>query len=162
MLYKIIIRKTHSPASGMTRYRPLLTWRQFSNSNCNKPRLCLKLCLQRSSNVHALLNHQIKYWSLPCPYRDKRGHRRQFTHNTSPMCHYLRGWSHLGHSAHHLRGCPLAHGDSLPATCLRTTSAEWTQPTWPSPSDTTIGPGSTKQTPSSTPSPGKKLNNRHS
>jgi hypothetical protein len=65
------------------------------------------------------------------------------------MCHYLRGWSHLGHSAHHLRGCPLAPGDSLPATCPKTTSAEWTQPTWPSPSETTIGLGSTKQTPSS-------------
>jgi hypothetical protein len=62
----------------------------------------------------------------------------------------------------HLRGCPLAHGDSLPATCLKTTSAEWTQPTCPSPSETTIGLGSIKQTPSSTPSPEKKWNTRHS
>jgi hypothetical protein len=38
MLYKILIWKFHSPASGMTPFRPLLTWRQFSNSNCNKPR----------------------------------------------------------------------------------------------------------------------------
>jgi hypothetical protein len=36
------------------------------------------------------------------------------------MCRHLRGWSHLGHSAHHLRGCPLAHRDSLPATCPKT------------------------------------------
>jgi hypothetical protein len=34
----------------------------ISNSNYDKPRLpCLKLCLQQSSNAHALLNHQIKY-----------------------------------------------------------------------------------------------------
>jgi hypothetical protein len=61
------------------------------------------------------------------------------------MRHYLQGWSHLGHYAHHLRGCPLALRDSLPATCPKTTYAEWTQPTWPSPSETTIGLGSTKQ-----------------
>jgi hypothetical protein len=30
------------------------------------------------------------------------------------MRHYLRGWSHLGHSTHHLRGCLLAQRDSLP------------------------------------------------
>jgi hypothetical protein len=71
-------------------------------------------CLAESSNQ--ILNS-------PMPYRDKRDHIQSFTHKTSPMCHYLRGWSHLGHSAHHLRGCPLAHGDSLPATCLKTTSA---------------------------------------
>jgi hypothetical protein len=75
--------------------------------------------------------------------RDKRDHRQQFTHKTSPMRHYLRGWSHLEHSVHHLRGCPLAHRDSLPATFPEKTSAAWTQPTWPSPSETTIGLGST-------------------
>jgi hypothetical protein len=74
----------------------------------------------------------------------------------------LQGWSHLGHSAHHLRGCPLARRISLPASCPKTTSAEWTQPTWPSPLEKTIGLGSTKQTLSSTPSPGKKWNTRHS
>jgi hypothetical protein len=31
----------------------------------------------------------------------------------------------------HLQGCPLAHRDSIPATCPKTSSAEWTQPTWP-------------------------------
>jgi hypothetical protein len=55
------------------------------------------------------------------------------------MCHYLRGWSHLGHYVNHLRGCPLAPRDSHPTTCLRTTYAELTPPTWQSPSDTTIG-----------------------
>jgi hypothetical protein len=35
------------------------------------------------------------------------------------------------------------------------TYAAWTPPTWPSPLEITIGLGSTKQTPSSTPSPGK-------
>jgi hypothetical protein len=59
-------------------------------------------------------------------------------------------------------GRPLAHGDSLPATFPKTTSAEWNPPTWPSPSETTIGLGSTKQTPSSTPSPEKQWNTRHS
>jgi hypothetical protein len=144
MLYKILTQKYHWLASGMTQSRHLPTWRQFSNSNYNKPRHPrLKLCLLRSSNAHALLNHIIKSRTLPCPYRDKRDHRRQCTHKTSPMPHYLRGWSHLGHSAHHLRGCPLAHRDSLPATCPKTTSAKWTQPTRPSPSETTIGLGST-------------------
>jgi hypothetical protein len=62
MLYKILIRKYHSLASGMTPSRHLLTWRQFSNSNYDKPHLPrLKLYLQRSSNAHALLNRQIKY-----------------------------------------------------------------------------------------------------
>jgi hypothetical protein len=39
---------------------------------------------------------------------------------------------------------------------------KWTPPTWPSPSETTIGRGSTKQTPSSTPTPENKWNTRHS
>jgi hypothetical protein len=163
MLYKILTRKYHSLASGMTPYWPLLTRRQFSNSNYDKPRLPrLKLCLQRSSNANVLQHHQIKSCTLPFPHRDKRDHRQQFTHKTSPMCHYLRWWLHLGHSARHLRGCPLAHRISRPATCLKTNSVEWTQPTWPSPSETTIGLGSTKKMPSSTPSPEKKWNTRHS
>jgi hypothetical protein len=36
----------------------------------------LKLCLHRSSNTQALLNHQIKSLTLPCPSRDKRYHRQ--------------------------------------------------------------------------------------
>jgi hypothetical protein len=140
MLYKTLIQKSHSLASGMTPSWHLPTWRQFLNSNYDKhrhPRL--KLYLPRSYNFHALLNHHIKFRTLPCPYRDKRDHSRQFTHKTVPVRHCLRGWSHLRRSAHHLRGCPLAHGDSLPATCPKTTSVKWTQPTWPLPSETTIG-----------------------
>jgi hypothetical protein len=38
---------------------------------------------------------------------------------------------------------PTRHRDSLPATCPKTTSAEWTHPTWTSPSEATIGLGST-------------------
>jgi hypothetical protein len=37
--YQILTRKSHSQASGMTPYQPLVTWRQFSNSNYDK--LCL-------------------------------------------------------------------------------------------------------------------------
>jgi hypothetical protein len=48
------------------------------------------------------------------------------------------------------------------ATCPKTTSEEWTPPTWPSPSETTIGLGSTNKTPSSAPSPGKKWNTWYS
>jgi hypothetical protein len=94
--------------------------------------------------------------------RKKRDHRQKCTHKTAPARHYLRGWSHLGRSTHHLQGCPLALRDSLPATCPKTASAEWTPTTWPSPSETTIGLGSTKQTPLSTPSPEKKWNTWHS
>jgi hypothetical protein len=65
------------------------------------------------------------------------------TQHISSTRHYLRGWSHLGRSTQHLRGCPLALRDSLPATCPNTTFAEWTQPTLPSPSETTIGLAST-------------------
>jgi hypothetical protein len=36
------------------------------------------------------------------------------------MRHYLRDWSHLGHSTHHLRGCSLSHRDYLPVTCPKT------------------------------------------
>jgi hypothetical protein len=60
MLYKILIRKSHSLASGMTPYWPLLTWRQFSTSNYNKlrsptpqpvlPRVFQRRCLAESSN----------------------------------------------------------------------------------------------------------------
>jgi hypothetical protein len=92
-----------------------------------------QLRLPRSLNAHALPNHPIQSWLLQCPYRDKRDHIQQFTHKTSPARHYLRGWSHLGHSTHHLRGCPRARRDSLLATCPKTTSAEWTLPPWSSP-----------------------------
>jgi hypothetical protein len=140
MIYKILIRKYHSLASEMTPSRHFLNWLKISNSNYDKlhlPRFQLRL--QRSLNAHALPNHPIQYQPLPCPYCDKRDYRQQFTHKTSPTRHYLRGWSHLGRSIHHLRGCPLALGDSLPAACPKTTSAEWTPPTWPSPLETTIG-----------------------
>jgi hypothetical protein len=100
--------------------------------------------------------------NYPCPSRGKRDHRRQFTPKTSPMCHYLRGWSHLGHCVNHLRGCPLAPRDSRPATCHKTNSAEWTPSTWQSPSDITIGHNSTKPMQSSTQSPEKKWNTRRS
>jgi hypothetical protein len=84
MLYKILIQKHHSLASGMTPYRHLVTWRKKSNSNYDKPRLPrLKLCLPRCSNEHALLNHQIKPYTLPLFCSDKRYHRQQFTHKTS-------------------------------------------------------------------------------
>jgi hypothetical protein len=60
-LYKILIQKSHLLAWGMTPSRPLLNWRQFSNSNCNRLRFPrLNLGLHLSSNAHALLNHQIK------------------------------------------------------------------------------------------------------
>jgi hypothetical protein len=49
-----------------------------------------------------------------------------------------------------------------PTMPLRTTSAEWTPPTWHSPSDMPIGHNSTKPTQSSTQSPKKKWNARHS
>jgi hypothetical protein len=35
-----------------------------------------------------------------------------------------------GHCIIHLRGCPLAPGDSRLAICPKMTFAEWTQPTW--------------------------------
>jgi hypothetical protein len=76
----------------------------------------------------------------------------------SPMCNYLRGWSHLRHYVNHLRGCPLAPGDSRPATCLKMSSAECTHLTWQSPSEITIGHNGTKPTQSSTQSPEKKWN----
>jgi hypothetical protein len=89
----------------------------------------------------------------------------KITDNNSHTRHNQRAiTSEGGHTLgaiHHLPGCPLALGDSLPATCPKTTSAEWRPPTWPSPSETTIGIGSTKQKPSSTPSPEKKWNTWH-
>jgi hypothetical protein len=144
MLYKILIQMSHSIASGMTPFRHLPTWRKLSHSNYDKP--CnprLKLYLPRSFNAHALLNHHIEYITLPLPCRDKRYHRRQFTHKTSQVRHYLRWWSHLAHFVNHLRGCPLAHKSPLPATCPKTNSAEWTHPAWPLPLETTICLGST-------------------
>jgi hypothetical protein len=116
-----------------------------------------------SSASTALCRHALPWarglqqniFTLPCPHSDKRGPRQQFTNKTSPMCHYLRGWSYLGHSAYHLRGCPLVHEDALPEICHKTTSAEWTQPPWPSPSEKTIGLGITNQAPSSILSPEK-------
>jgi hypothetical protein len=46
------------------------------------------------------------------------------------MCHYHRGWSHLGHYVIHLGGCPLVPSDSRLSTCLKMIFLEWTQPTW--------------------------------
>jgi hypothetical protein len=135
-IFKLKIRQTPSPATQATPAK----------------------IVQRPS----LAPHQTKSGTRPCPSRDKRDHRRQFTPKTSPMCHYLRGWSHLGHYINHLRGCPPAPRESRPETCLRTTSAAWTPPTWQSPSDITIGHSSTKPTQSSTQSPEKKWNTRPS
>jgi hypothetical protein len=62
MLYRILIQKYHSLASGTTPSRHLLNWLQFSNSNYDRLHPpCIKMRLQRSSNAHALLNHQTKY-----------------------------------------------------------------------------------------------------
>jgi hypothetical protein len=58
------------------------------------------------------------------------------------------------------RGCPLAPSDSRPATCLKMTSAEWTQPIWRLPSEIIIGHNGTKLTQSSIQSPEKKWNTR--
>jgi hypothetical protein len=121
-----------------------------------------KLRLPRPYNAQASLHHRPKSGTRPCPSSDKRDHRRQLTPNISPICHYLRGWSHLGHYVNHPRGCPPAPSASHPATCLRTTSAAWTPPTWQSPSDITIGHSSTTPTQSSTQSPEKKCNTRPS
>jgi hypothetical protein len=139
--------------------RHLLTWLQCSNSNYNKLRLPrFQLLPPRSNNAHAFPNHRAQSELLPCPHRVKRDHRQQFTQMTSPTRHYFRWWSHRGRSTHHLQGCPLARRVSLHATCHKTTSTEWTLPTWPSPSGLTIGPKNTRRTPSSTPSPEKKWN----
>jgi hypothetical protein len=58
MLYRILIRKYHSLASGMTPSRHLLNWRQFSNSNYDPspthqaapPTVIHRPCLAESSN----------------------------------------------------------------------------------------------------------------
>jgi hypothetical protein len=140
----------------------LLDWLQFLNSNYKRLHILrFRLRLRSSSNDHALMNHPLNYWPLQCPCRDKRYLRQQFTHKTLSTRHYLQGWSRLGHHARHLRRCPFAIRDSLPTTCPSTTSAKWKPPTWPSPSETTIGISNTKQTPSSTPSRGNKWNARH-
>jgi hypothetical protein len=118
----------------MTQSRHLLSWLQSSNSNYSKlhlPRFWLRI--RRSHNDHALLNHPINDKPLQCPCRDTRDLRQQLKPKTSPTRHYLRGWSCLERSMHHLRGCPLALKDSLPAFCPNMTSAKWTPPTWPSP-----------------------------
>jgi hypothetical protein len=120
----------------------------------------LKLRLPRSSHAQASFPHQPKFQTRPCPSGGKQDHGRQFTPTTSPVWHYLQGSSHLRHSAHHLRGCPLALNHSCHATCLKTTSAVWTLPTWPSPSEITIGHNGTKPTQSSTQSPERKWNTR--
>jgi hypothetical protein len=93
--------------------------------------------------------------------RQTRSQKTVHTQNF-PNVSYLQGWSHLGHCAHHLQGCPLAPRDSLPATCISTTSAEWAPPKLPSPLETTIGHNITNQTKSSTQSPEKKWNTRNS
>jgi hypothetical protein len=49
-----------------------------------------------------------------------------------------------------------------PRNLPQTSSVTWTPPTWPSPSETTLGLSSTNQTPSSTPPPGNKWNTWHS
>jgi hypothetical protein len=79
------------------------------------------------------------------PMPISRQTRSQTTIHTQAIPN-VRGWSHLGQYVNHLRGCPLAPRGSHPATCLRTTSAEWTPPTWQSPSDIPIVHNSTKPT----------------
>jgi hypothetical protein len=73
-------------------------------------------------------SHQILNSLIP----SRRQTRSQTTIHTqtSQMCHYLRGWSHLGHYVHHHQGCPLAPSDSRPATYRKMISAEWTQLIW--------------------------------
>jgi hypothetical protein len=66
----------------------------------------------------------------------------------------------LGHYVIHLRGCPLAPGDSRLATCLKMTLAEWTHPIWRLPSEISIGHNGNMPTQSSIQSPEKKWNNR--
>jgi hypothetical protein len=108
----------------------------------------------------SLIPSSTQILNSPMPNRRQTNHRRQFTLKTSPICHYLRGWSHLGHYVTHLRGCPLAPGDSRLAIFLKMTSAEWTQPIWRWPSEITIGHNGTTPTQSSTQSPEKKWNTR--
>jgi hypothetical protein len=43
------------------------------------------------------------------------------------MCHYLRGWSHLEHYVIHLRGCPLAPGDSRRDMSIALGNNHWSQ-----------------------------------
>jgi hypothetical protein len=98
----------------------------------------------------------------PIPPNGLRDPRRQFTTTTFPLGHYLRGWSLLGHYVIHLRGCPLAPGDSRLATCSKMTFAEWTQSIWRLPSGVIIGPTGTRPTESSTQSLERKCNTRRS
>jgi hypothetical protein len=124
------------------------------------PSPSLKLRLPKSFHAQASFPHPTKSCCRQCPSSGKRDHKRQFTLKTSQMRHYLRGWLHLRCYVNQLRGCPLDPSDSHPATCLKMTSAEWTQPTWPFPSEITIGCNGTTPTQSSTQSPVKKWNTR--
>jgi hypothetical protein len=86
MLYKILIRKCHSLASGMTPSRHLLNWLQFSNSNYDKlhlPRFQLRL--PRSNYAHALPNHPIQSnprlaSTMPPPHQT-RSHTKNHAHD---------------------------------------------------------------------------------
>jgi hypothetical protein len=94
----------------------------------------------------SLIRSSTQILNLPMPIRQQT--RSQTTIHTQgiPNVPLPPRWSHLGHYVIYLRGCPPALIDSCPATCLKTTSAEWTPPTWPSPSEITIGRNGTKPT----------------
>jgi hypothetical protein len=124
------------------------------------PRPTLSVAPPKVYQCPCLAESSIPLLASPMPRRDKEDLRQQFTHKTSPTPHYLRGWSRLGSSTHHLQGCRLALRDSLPATCPKT--RPWTPPTWRSPLEVTTGLNCTTPTQSSTPSPGKKNNTWHS
>jgi hypothetical protein len=89
---------------------------------------------------------------LNSPMPIRRQTRSQTTIHTQdiPNAPLPPRWSHLGQYVNQLQGCPLVPSDSRPATCLKMTSAEWTQPTWPLPSEITIGRTGTTPTQSST------------
>jgi hypothetical protein len=108
----------------------------------------------------SLIPSSTQILTSPIPNRRQKISKTKFTLKTSQMCHYLRGWSHLGHYMNHHRGCPVAPSDSLPKTCRKMTSAEWTRPTWQLPLEINIGHNGTKPTLSSTQSPAKKWNTR--
>jgi hypothetical protein len=94
------------------------------------------------------------------PRRVKRDHRQQFTLEPKQTRHYFQGWSHKCQVSLHLQGCQDAHKSLLPVTCIKTTSVEWTPPTWPSPLEINIGTRHIKPIQSFTPSPENKWNTR--
>jgi hypothetical protein len=92
----------------------------------------------------------------------RQDHKRQFSPQPSPTCHYLRGWSPRERPNLHLRGCPLAPDDSRLTTCPKMTFVEWTQPIWRSPLEVKIGISCTMPTQSSIRPPTRKWNKQRS